>query len=64
MTKEERAKVVQRIEQDIHYFTNMDFPVLSNKFHQDLLLINELQHELDTILATAKVTSETSDETN
>lgn len=54
MTNQERESIVNRIQQDIHYFTNMDFKVLATKFTQDLALINELQHELDTIKQAAK----------
>lgn len=45
MTKEEQEKVIQQIEKDICYFTNLDFPILSEKFNRDLKLIKSLMEE-------------------
>lgn len=56
MTAEEKNNVIKRLQEDIYYFRNMDFQVLARKFSEDLAVIEDLQHELDTIKQAAKQT--------
>lgn len=42
MTKEERDVLIQDIEKDIIYFTNLGFEVLAGKFKRDLDIIQSL----------------------